>query len=519
MTVNGLVGGGIGTYVAGGPTVIIDGPAGETARVVLAKGIIQPVNNNFTGAYALQLDAQLAALAATDFPANNAAEFQTVDVLLTGSPIDISAMFDFVQVTNYVLAVDESQLPLGFVTSIIDPNNADLPLGEVSAPIYVQFNVAPVAVDDAVFTNENTVLAGDVLADNGNGSDSDSNPSDLLTIVAVNGIPGDVDQQVMLASGALLTLNADGTFSYDPNGAFDSLLNGQTDTDSFDYTLSDALLTDTATVTVTIQGVGSNNPPTFTSPADVSVPENSSPVITLAATDPELDTVVFSISGGADGALFQVSGLNNEELSFIATPDFELPADQGMNNVYDVEVDAFDGVNLVTLVMTVTVTDVNESPTVVLDPVLAIDENDMAGLSGTIALYGSLTTIDLSVNWGDPLSPPDLQSFTLSTVPLTKAADGIDWDPNTLTFQIDKRYLDDNPSGDASNVYTITVDVTDVGETSSANSTVTVSNVAPITEVGADVSIGEGTAVPFVGAFTDVGSLDSHTIHMGLRRQ
>ena len=47
---------------------------------MLAKGFIQPGANLFVEPYKTQLDGQLAALAATDFPANNAVEFQVVDV-------------------------------------------------------------------------------------------------------------------------------------------------------------------------------------------------------------------------------------------------------------------------------------------------------------------------------------------------------------------------------------------------------------------------------------------------------
>ena len=54
----------------------------------------------------------------------------------------------------------------------------------------------------------------------------------------------------------LLTLNADGTYIYDTNGVFDSLLPGQTGTDSFTYVITDPSgETDTATVTLTILGV------------------------------------------------------------------------------------------------------------------------------------------------------------------------------------------------------------------------------------------------------------------------
>jgi VCBS repeat-containing protein len=66
--------------------------------------------------------------------------------------------------------------------------------------------------------------------------------------------------QITLASGALLTVQADGNFRYDPSGQFDFLRAGQAATDSFTYTMADSAgATSTATVTVTIQGL--NDPP------------------------------------------------------------------------------------------------------------------------------------------------------------------------------------------------------------------------------------------------------------------
>jgi hypothetical protein len=89
------------------------------------------------------------------------------------------------------------------------------------------------------------------------------------------------------------------------------------------------------------------------------------------------------------------------------------------------------------------------------------------------------------VNWGDPLSPDNEQTFVLGMVLLTKADNGIDWDPATRLFSVDHVYLDDNPSGTPSDDYTITVTVTDddtgVG---TDTTTVTVTNVAPVIVIG-----------------------------------
>lgn len=118
-------------------------------------------------------------------------------------------------------------------------------------------NDPPAAMDDSVQTSIAEVLAGNVLIDNGNGADSDAEGDDL-SVSAVNGSNADIGTEIILASGALLTLNADGTFVYDPNAAFDELEAGGSDIDSFDYTLSDGKGGfGTATVTVTVNAPAS----------------------------------------------------------------------------------------------------------------------------------------------------------------------------------------------------------------------------------------------------------------------
>ncbi|MEM8686901.1 MAG: tandem-95 repeat protein, partial [Pseudomonadota bacterium] len=112
-----------------------------------------------------------------------------------------------------------------------------------------------VAEDDDVTTDEDTAFSGDVLADNNNGADFDQD-GDSLTITEINGSAASVGTQIALGSGALLTLNSDGTFDYDPNGQFESLNTGEIATDTFTYTVDDGNgSSDTATVTVTIDGV------------------------------------------------------------------------------------------------------------------------------------------------------------------------------------------------------------------------------------------------------------------------
>ncbi|MFV3074359.1 beta strand repeat-containing protein [Niveispirillum fermenti] len=130
-------------------------------------------------------------------------------------------------------------------------------------------NQAPVAVDDTGTVNETGILNGASVLDN----DTDIDPGDTRTVVGVNGTAV-VGQFITLASGARVQVNADGTYVYDPNGAFIALPAGATGTDSFTYTMVDkGGLSSTGTVTITI--LGENNDPILQAPKQVIIAKNS----------------------------------------------------------------------------------------------------------------------------------------------------------------------------------------------------------------------------------------------------
>ncbi|WP_425410227.1 Ig-like domain-containing protein [Hyphococcus sp.] len=117
-------------------------------------------------------------------------------------------------------------------------------------------NDAPVARNDNFATDEAHLVSGDLFADNGSGPDSDADAGDVFTITSVNGSAGSVGTQITLASGALLTVNANGTYEYDPNGAYDSLEDGENGLEIFTYGVADGNGgEDTAIVTVSIDGI------------------------------------------------------------------------------------------------------------------------------------------------------------------------------------------------------------------------------------------------------------------------
>src|SRR5262249_5669884 len=129
----------------------------------------------------------------------------------------------------------------------------------ISGVQLVGANQPPTAVNDAKSTGEDSVLVASaavgVLA-----NDTDPDAGDTKVVVAVNGQAAAVGTQITLPSGARLTVNGDGSYQYDPNGKFESLKQGATATDSFNYTMADGSgATSSASVTITIQGA--NDPP------------------------------------------------------------------------------------------------------------------------------------------------------------------------------------------------------------------------------------------------------------------
>ncbi len=127
-----------------------------------------------------------------------------------------------------------------------------------------------------------------------------------------------------------------------------------------------------------------------------------------------------------------------------------------------------------------------------------ISENGSVSLSGHFTDPGTLDTHSVTINWGD--------GSANTTINL---AAGV------LNFSgISHQYLD-NPAGQTSGSYTISVTVTDKdGGSGSATTSVEVDNVAPSNvqlSLGA-ASINQGAAASLSGSFTDPGTLDTHTV-------
>lgn len=116
-------------------------------------------------------------------------------------------------------------------------------------------NTPPTPVDDSAKTCADETVLINVLD---NDTDSDG---DTLTVVSISdddetaGVGG----SITLASGAIVTLNADGTVTYDGIAAHADLLIGEQASDAFSYTVSDG--EDTASANVDVDVCGAKNTP------------------------------------------------------------------------------------------------------------------------------------------------------------------------------------------------------------------------------------------------------------------
>ena len=142
-------------------------------------------------------------------------------------------------------------------------------------------------------------------------------------------------------------------------------------------TAEDGATTQAWNVTVTV-ATPANTAPVVSSAATVDVAENSLAVINVEASD-DNDTegagLIFAFNGGVDDALFTIDA-DTGEISFINAPDFEIPQDDGEDNIYDIKIIVTDSGTLsATQDIAVTVTDIDES--VPCTPISTLDCEDV----------------------------------------------------------------------------------------------------------------------------------------------
>ncbi|MYH28389.1 MAG: cadherin repeat domain-containing protein, partial [Acidobacteria bacterium] len=230
---------------------------------------------------------------------------------------------------------------------------------------------------------------------------------------------------------------------------------------------SNTLRDDTVSVIVNVTDV--NETPVIGTPQTaISVAENQTAVLTYMATDPDNsnneaddsgNTLTWSVESADDGGFFEI-GATSGVLTFKDAPNFEDRQDAGGDGVYNVTVtvtdNGIDGARgasnhlSVSKSLAVTVTDVNETPTLTTAPATAtFDENATGVVATYIATDPDATTGTMS--WD--LSGNDAGDFNITSTVNGTAE---------LRFKNPPDYENPDDTG-TDNTYDLTVRVRDNG--------------------------------------------------------
>ncbi len=138
----------------------------------------------------------------------------------------------------------------------------------------------------------------------------------------------------------------------------------------------------TAVQDLTISLTNINESPIITTATTVEAAENQTTVIDVNATDDtdgEGSGLTYSLTGGADQALFTLDS-SSGALAFATAPDFETPGDADGNNDFLVQVTVTDAGNLAAVQdLTVSVTNINEAPSVLAPNIVNVPEDSSPG--------------------------------------------------------------------------------------------------------------------------------------------
>ncbi len=314
------------------------------------------------------------------------------------------------------------------------------------------------------------------ITSNGGGATASINLAENQTSVATV-IANDLDSADTLtyslggADAALFDIDGSG------NLVFLSAPDFETDAHSYvvQVTADDGVQTTSQTLTITLSDLN-DNAAVITTTAAPAVSENSTLVAALTSTD--ADTVgtnpaTFTISGGADAALFDIDGSGN--LVFLSAKDFETDA-----HSYVVQVTADDGVQTTSQTLTITLSDLNDNAAVITTTAAqSVSENStlVAALTSTDADTVGTNPATFTISGGADaalfdidgsgnlvfLSAKDFETDAHSYVVQVTADDGVQTTSQTLTITLfdsgapTADILDVSPKTRTSNVGVVTV--------------------------------------------------------------
>lgn len=288
------------------------------------------------------------------------------------------------------------------------------------------------------------------------------------------------------ADASLFSINTDGEIFFTAAPDFENPADADGD-NIYEVTVnvSDGTLSRSGDVLINVTNEN-DNAPAFTSATAVFVPENlSTPAYDADATDPDNDSLVYSLVGGADAGLFTIDSATGE-VSFASSPDFEAPADADADNVYEITVQASDGTNAVQQVVTITVQDQLEgvAPTILSGTTGTVSEAQTSG-------YVIRAIDDPGVIITYSISGTDASLFT------------VDSETGEVSFR-NAPDFEAPADADGNNVYDITVTASNGSGANSQSVAITISDIAD----GAEVPDDNTTEISMVSGGQYVGQLE-----------
>lgn len=245
----------------------------------------------------------------------------------------------------------------------------------------------------------------------------------------------------------------------------------------------------------------SNQAPVFDAavPDQVSLNENTpntSVIMTIKANDSDGDVLTYALGSGVDVSLFTLDGQTGE-LRFVNSPNYDIPADAGGDNHYQVPVVVDDGKGAanskVSKIFIVAVNNVNEPPSIISNPVTAATE-------------GQPYSYALQISDEDLLLSGDTFTYVLVNAPA-----GMTVDANGVIY-----WTPDN-SAVAGNPHAVQVQVSDSGNLT-ANQSFSIqvaaanppANTPPVINSSANQSVAENSvdAATITGVDPDSANID-----------
>jgi hypothetical protein len=204
--------------------------------------------------------------------------------------------------------------------------------------------------------------------------------------------------------------------------------------------------------------------PSFTNSTTFSFQENSA-TSSNAATITVNESSTVSINSGSDSALFTVvvSDSVTARIRFLSSPNFESPTDVGANNGYELSIRATDRVgNFANQSITISVTNVNEAPTITINSSNSTHATTQAENSTSVVTY-TATDVDAGASLSFSISGTDAAGFAINS------SSGV------LTFASSADF-EAPADSDVNNQYVVIITVSDGALSDTQTLTVTITN-------------------------------------------